>query len=167
MIYNTIAQALSGIGYAHICVGTLRYHTVVTLAHVQSNPFYHPIYLDVTHVRKDTRPSPAFPHCKRRKAGRGLETRLYSPCADILALLIQSIKIHVLSENPCFTQLEENSWFSMSPLPRLYSHDIITIVELFFILTIVELLHCARTKSFCHILTQTKEKEGKNSIPWP
>ena len=28
-------------------------------AHAQSNPFYHPFYPDVTHVRKDTRPSPA------------------------------------------------------------------------------------------------------------
>ena len=35
-------------------------------AHAQSNP----------HVRKDTRPSPALPYCKRRKAGRGLGTRL-------------------------------------------------------------------------------------------
>ena len=26
---------------------------------------------DVTHVGKCTRPSPAFPYCKRRKAGRG------------------------------------------------------------------------------------------------
>ena len=32
-------------------------------------------------------------------------------------------------------------------------------------MTIVELLHHARTKSFCHILTQTKKQEGKNSIP--
>ena len=55
-----------------------RYHAVVTLAHVQSNPFYHPFYPDVTHVRKDTRPSPAFNflYCKRWKAGRGLGTRL-------------------------------------------------------------------------------------------
>jgi len=53
-----------------------RYHAVVTLAHVQSNPFYHPFYPNITHVRKDTRPSPAFPYCKRRKAGRGLGTRL-------------------------------------------------------------------------------------------
>ena len=45
-------------------------------AHAQSNPFYHPFYPDVTHVRKDTRPSPALPYCKRRKAGRGLGTRL-------------------------------------------------------------------------------------------
>ena len=52
----------------------------------------------------------------------------------------------------------------MSPLPRLHHHDIMTIVELFFKLTIVELLHRATTKSFCHILTQTKKK-GK--IPFP
>jgi len=37
----------------------------------------------------------------------------------------------------------------MSPLPRLHHHDIMTIVGL---------LHSARTKSFCHILTQTKKK---------
>ena len=47
-------------------------------AHAQSNPFYHPFYPDVTYVRKDTRPSPALPYCKRRKAGRGLGTRLIS-----------------------------------------------------------------------------------------
>ena len=29
-------------------------------ANAQSNPFYHPFYPDVTHVRKDTRPSPAL-----------------------------------------------------------------------------------------------------------
>ena len=28
--------------------------------HTQLNPFYHPFYPDVTHVRKDTRPSPRF-----------------------------------------------------------------------------------------------------------
>ena len=35
---------------------------------------------DITHVRKCTRPSPAFPYCKRRKAGRGPgnEARSYS-----------------------------------------------------------------------------------------
>ena len=48
------------------------------------------------------------------------------------------------------------SWFSMSPLPRLHHHDIMTIVEL---------LHCARTKLFCHILARTKK--GKNLILWP
>ena len=36
------------------------YHAVVTLAHVQSNPFYHPFYPDITHVRKDTRSSPTL-----------------------------------------------------------------------------------------------------------
>ena len=35
-------------------------------------------------------------------------------------------------------------WFSMSPLPRLHHHDIKIIVEL---------LRCAKTKLFCHILT--------------
>ena len=34
-------------------------------------PFYRLSTRDVTHVRKCTRPSPAFPYCKRRKAGRG------------------------------------------------------------------------------------------------
>ena len=43
-------------------------------AQAQLNPFYHPFYPDVTHVRKDTRPFPAFPYCKRWKA---LGTRLY------------------------------------------------------------------------------------------
>ena len=38
--------------------------------------FLPPFYPDVTHVRKDNRPSSAFPYCKRRKAGRGLGTRL-------------------------------------------------------------------------------------------
>ena len=41
--------------------------------HAQLNTFYHhPFYPDVTHVRKDTRPPPAFPYCKRWKDGRGL-----------------------------------------------------------------------------------------------
>ena len=50
-------------------------------------------------------------------------------------------------------------WFSMSPLPRLHHHHI-TII--FFILTIVELLHHARTKSFCHILTHTQKRREKS-----
>ena len=50
-------------------------------------------------------------------------------------------------------------WFSMSPLLRLHHHDNMTIVEL---------LHRATTKFFCHTLTQRKtKKEGKNPIPWP
>ena len=42
----------------------------------------------------------------------------------------------------------------LSPLPRLHHHDMMTIVEL---------LHHARTKSFGHTLTK---KEGKK-IPFP
>ena len=51
-------------------------NNLVALAHVQLKPFYRLSTRDVTHVRKCTRPSPAFPYCKRRKAGRGLGTRL-------------------------------------------------------------------------------------------
>ena len=43
------------------------------------------------------------------------------------------------------------SWFSMSSLPMLHHHDIMTVVEL---------LHRARTKLFCHILTQTKRDKS-------
>ena len=75
MFYNTIARALSGVSYAHI-YACARYCAVVTLAQVQSKPFYHPFYPDITHMRKDTRPSPAFPYCKRHKTGPGLGTRL-------------------------------------------------------------------------------------------
>ena len=53
-----------------------RYHAVVTLAHVQSNPFYRPFYHDVTHVRKIPGPLPLFRTASERKAGRGLGTRL-------------------------------------------------------------------------------------------
>ena len=50
----------------------------------------------------------------------------------------------------------------MSPLLRLH-HHIMTIVELFFILTIVELLHHATAKFFCHTLTQReKKRRGKS-----
>ena len=51
-------------------------NNLVVLAHVQLKPFYRLSTRDVTHVRKCTRPSPAFPYCKRRKAGWGLGTRL-------------------------------------------------------------------------------------------
>ena len=33
-------------------------------AHAQLNTFYHSFYPDITHVRKDTRPSPAIPYWK-------------------------------------------------------------------------------------------------------
>jgi len=44
--------------------------------HAQLNPFYYPFYLDVTHVREDTRTSPALPYWIKQKAGLGLGTRL-------------------------------------------------------------------------------------------
>ena len=49
--------------------------------HTQLNPFYHPFYPDVTHVRKDTRPSPTSLYWKCWKAGWGLEARLLQ-CID-------------------------------------------------------------------------------------
>ena len=49
----------------------------------------------------------------------------------------------------------------MSLLPRLHHHDIMTIVELFFILTIVELLHRATTKFSCHTFNTEKKKERR------
>ena len=63
-----------------------RYHALVTLPHVQPNPFYHPFYPDVTHVRKDIRPSPAFPYWKRRKAERGMGTRLIKPSTRVATM---------------------------------------------------------------------------------
>ena len=54
----------------------------------------------------------------------------------------------------------EVGWFSMSPLPRLHHHDIMTIVGLSFILTV------PRQSSFLALLHKEKKK-GKNSIPWP
>ena len=39
----------------------------VQCAHAQLNLFYHPFDPDITHVRKDTRPSPTLPYWKRRK----------------------------------------------------------------------------------------------------
>ena len=50
------------------------------------------------------------------------------------------------------------SWFSMSPLPMLHHHDIMTIVEL---------LHRARTKLFCHILARTKRDKSHSPDPDP
>ena len=53
-------------------------------AYAQLSPLYLCSTLYVTHVIKKTRPSPAFPYCKRRKAERDLGTRLvyvyYSNC---------------------------------------------------------------------------------------
>ena len=52
--------------------GTLALFAVMGLVRF----FYRPFYPDVTHVGENTRPSPAFPYCKLRKAGWGLGTRL-------------------------------------------------------------------------------------------
>ena len=61
-----------------------------------------------------------------------------------------------------------HGWFSMSLLPRLHHHDIMTIVELFFILTIVELLHRATTKFSCYTFnTEKKRKKEKILFPGP
>ena len=46
--------------------------------HARLSPFYHPFYPDVTHVRKTTRPSTAFPYCKRWEARWGLRTGLHT-----------------------------------------------------------------------------------------
>ena len=45
-------------------------------AYAQLSPLYPSLYPYVTHVINYSRPSPAFPYWKRRKAGRGLGTRL-------------------------------------------------------------------------------------------
>jgi len=59
-----------------------------------------------------------------------------------------------------------NGWLSMSPLPRLHHHDIMTIVGLFSILTFVQLLCTVPRQSFfSHFYTE--KKKMKNSIPWP
>ena len=52
---------------------TVKTHSnnLVMLTHVQLKPFYRLSTRDVTHVRKCTRPSPAFPYYKQRKGGRG------------------------------------------------------------------------------------------------
>ena len=45
-------------------------------AYAQLSPLYPSLYPYVTHVINYSRPPPAFPYWKRRKAGRGLGTRL-------------------------------------------------------------------------------------------
>ena len=45
-------------------------------AYAQLSPLYPSLCPYVTHVINYSRPSPAFPYWKRRKAGRGLGTRL-------------------------------------------------------------------------------------------
>ena len=52
---------------------TVKTHSnnLIMFAHVQLKSFYCLSIRDVTHVRKCTRPSPAFPYCKRQEAGQG------------------------------------------------------------------------------------------------
>ena len=49
-------------------------------AYAQLSPLYPSLYPYVTHVMNYSRPSTAFPYCKRWKAGRGLGTRLLKTC---------------------------------------------------------------------------------------
>ena len=49
---------------------------------------------DVTHVRKCTRPSPAFPYCKRRKAGRGPGNEATVSASQQLALITSLPFVH-------------------------------------------------------------------------
>ena len=45
-------------------------------AYAQLSPLYPSLYPYITHGINYTRPSPTFPYCKQRKAGRGLGTRI-------------------------------------------------------------------------------------------
>ena len=59
---------------------------------------------DVTHVRKCTRPSPAFPYCKRRKAGRGPGNEAST-----------NNKLHILFKAQPSTQAPGLSYYKWSP----------------------------------------------------
>ena len=63
--------------YCQLSVNYVRGH-VARSAYAQLSPLYPSLYPYVTHVMNYSRPSPAFPYWKRRKAGRGLGTRLLS-----------------------------------------------------------------------------------------
>ena len=68
-------------------------------AYAQLSPLYLLSTLYVTHMRKDTRPSPAFPYYKRQNAGRGLGTRLplvYVPnCWACIKALVFDKVVHI------------------------------------------------------------------------
>ena len=53
-------------------------------AYAQLRPLYPSLYPYVTHVINYSRPSTAFPYCKRRKAGWGLGTRLVTTMKTIV-----------------------------------------------------------------------------------
>ena len=77
---------------------TVKTHSnnLVVLAHVQLKPFYRLSTHDVTHVRKCTRPSPAFPYCKRREAGWGPGNEAnFVACFEYSLFLCQAQKMHL------------------------------------------------------------------------
>ena len=65
----------------------LREWTYRKSAYAQLSPFYLLSTLHITDVINYSRPSPAFPYCKRWKAGRGLGMRLVHECITVLELL--------------------------------------------------------------------------------
>ena len=90
-----------------------------------------PFYRDVTHMRKDTLP-PAFPYWKRRKAGRGLGTRLH---ASINSSRMPSGPQKL--ERPIITQVYEQKTViynvcSDSPLIMYCSSRNISLYNVFF-----------------------------------
>ena len=60
-------------------------------AYAQLSPLYPSLYPYVTHVINYTRPSTAFPYCKRRKAGRGLHGN-EATCVGTSTIRLRSIK---------------------------------------------------------------------------
>ena len=56
--------------------------------YAQLSPLYPSLHPNVTHVVNYSRPSPAFLYCKRRKAGRGLGTRLLSSVITVIYSII-------------------------------------------------------------------------------
>ena len=64
--------------------------------HTQLTPFYYPLYPNITHARKNTRPSPTFLYWKWQEAGPGLGTRLYSIVIHLAENLIASWSDHLL-----------------------------------------------------------------------
>ena len=61
---------------------------------------------DVTHMRKCTRPSPAFPYCKQQKTVRGLGTMLMAAQATMPANA--QIRLTVASHMLWRTQIEQH-----------------------------------------------------------
>ena len=81
-------------------VGRTWRHTnnLVVLAHVQLKLFYRLSTRDVTHVRKCTRPSPAFRTASDGKLGEGLGTRLSTGYITGTVSEIQCLWYHCVRE---------------------------------------------------------------------